>query len=401
MRRFPLSVIISGLCLYGLLGIPSSSASPNGPSGSGDFHDLISLTRDHYLSFEASGEALVEVERCCHGEATASVSVVTRSGTAQVESDFEETSKTVTFTEPVSADEVSIPLVDDGEAEALERIQVRIEDAAGGASISFPSEADVTIVDNDGPARFSMLSDTEEVFENRGPLELTVVRLGATDSAAAVEYATSDAGATASKDYNAVSGTLSFGIGERLKRVRVSTFDDEREEGAEQLNFTLTSPQGAGLAEPDTTVVTIADDEESSSDAVPPITAFHQPLDGKTYSASVARDVLIYAGDQDSGVRFVDFALQKKLHSGACSWYSRKEGSFVKGSCSAHRWIRLGGSDVAVHTLPRGILKPSVEGHRIQHYTATSRGVDVAGNLESEFERTRNLNRFEIREKRG
>jgi len=50
-----------------------------------------------------------------------------------------------------------------------------------------------------------------------------------------------------------------------------------------------------------------------------------------------------------------------------------------------------------VHTLPKGVLKPSTEGHRVQYYTATSRGIDELGNIETEFERTRNLNQFDVR----
>lgn len=395
MRRFPLATTI---LLVTLIGITPSSASPNeSAAGSEGLHDLINLSRDHFLAFEHASPALVEVKRCCHGESTVSVSVSTVTGSAQEGSDFTPTSKTVTFSQPVGADEVSIPLINDTEAEPLERLSVKLENATGGSSINFPSEADVTIIDNDGAARISMLTGAEEVFENRGPLELTVVRSGIVTSSATVEYSTTDSTATASEDYSAVSGTLSFGAGERLKRVRLTPIDDDSKEGKEEFTFSLSNPQGAVLDEPTTTVVTLADDEDASSDTVPPITAFHQPLDGKTYGARTARDVLIYAGDQGSGVRFVDFALQKKLRSGACSWYSRKTQSFIRGNCGEQRWIRLPASDVAVHTLPKGVLKPSTEGHRAQYYTATSRGIDELGNIETEFERTRNLNQFDVR----
>ncbi|MGI8407382.1 MAG: Calx-beta domain-containing protein, partial [Actinomycetota bacterium] len=278
-----------------------------------------------------------------------------------------------------------------------ESFNVAIESASGGASVTFPSEAAVTIVDDDGPARLSMLTPAEEIFENRGPLELTIVRSGEATSAVSVTFTTADGTAIAGEDYTTADGTLTFGAGERLKRVRLSPLNDPDPEGSETFDFIISSPAGAEITEPSKTTVTIADDEDASSDVEPPITAFHQPLHNKTYGARQARDILIFADDEASGVRSVDFALQMRMRSGVCRWYDRQEKTFTRGSCSKRVWVRLQpGTDVTVHSLP-DVFRSSTGGKRVRFYKAFSRGRDELGNVETSFEYARNLSRFDIR----
>lgn len=396
LRTFPKAVAL----LLGALvaGVPTpATPSPASQRGARDLHDVINFTRDHFLSFEHAGPALVEVERCCHGESETSVTVATTSGSAQEGADFTATSKTLRFTQPVAADEVPVPLLNDAEAEPIESFTVAIESASGGASVTFPSEAAVTIVDDDGPARLSMLTPAEEVFENRGPLELTIVRSGDATAAASVTFTTADGSAIAGEDYTPSEGSLTFGAGERLKRVKVSSLNDPDTEGAETFDFVLSAPAGAEITAPSVTTVTIADDEDASSDVEPPITAFHQPLHGKTYGAQQARDILIFADDEASGVRSVDFALQMRMRSGACRWYERREKAFSRGSCGKRVWMRLEpGSEVTVHSLPH-IFMSSTGGKRVRFYKAFSRGRDELGNVETSFEYRRNISRFDIR----
>ena len=60
-----------------------------------------------------------------------------------------------------------------------------------------------------------------------------------------VDYATSDGTATASADYTATSGTLTFAAGEKTKTVNVPILDDAVDEGEETFVLRLSNVQGA------------------------------------------------------------------------------------------------------------------------------------------------------------
>ena len=74
------------------------------------------------------------------------------------------------------------------------------------------------------------------------------VSLGkAADNPVTVDYATLDGTATAGEDYTAVSGTLTFAPGERIRRIKVPVLDDAHDEGEETLELTLSNASGAWL----------------------------------------------------------------------------------------------------------------------------------------------------------
>ena len=60
-----------------------------------------------------------------------------------------------------------------------------------------------------------------------------------------VDYATSDGTARADSDYTAVSGTLTFALGEGYKQVTVPILDDSIEDSGETFQFILSNPTGA------------------------------------------------------------------------------------------------------------------------------------------------------------
>ena len=64
-----------------------------------------------------------------------------------------------------------------------------------------------------------------------------------------MDYATSDATATAESDYTATSGTLTFTAGEISKTVSVPVLNDARDEGAETMKLTLANASGARIAD--------------------------------------------------------------------------------------------------------------------------------------------------------
>ncbi|HEX6641359.1 MAG TPA: Calx-beta domain-containing protein [Thermoanaerobaculia bacterium] len=66
----------------------------------------------------------------------------------------------------------------------------------------------------------------EEVLENAGTLQLTVLRSGSLDGSASVDYVTYGTSATEGEDFIAANGTLTFGDQESMKSIALSLIND-------------------------------------------------------------------------------------------------------------------------------------------------------------------------------
>ncbi len=117
-----------------------------------------------------------------------------------------------------------------------------------------------------GPSSFQMAAATERVGEGDGHATITVTRSGDTGLAATVDYATADGSATAPSDYTATSGTLHFAAGETSAAIPVPITDDSVHEDDEAFSVTLSAPtEGVTLAAPTSTTVTIADNDQTTT----------------------------------------------------------------------------------------------------------------------------------------
>jgi hypothetical protein len=109
---------------------------------------------------------------------------------------------------------------------------------------------------------FSFSSPTYSVPENGGSATNTVNRLGGTNGAVQVSYATVAGGTAASGvDYTSVSGVLNWTNGESgSKTFTVPILDDNQAETNETVNMALSSPSsGAALGAQSTAVLTIVE----------------------------------------------------------------------------------------------------------------------------------------------
>jgi CSLREA domain-containing protein len=105
------------------------------------------------------------------------------------------------------------------------------------------------------------------------PVTITVLRIGGSDGAASVHFATSNGNATAGSDYDAVSGDFTWADTDSTSR----TFDvvvhgDVSFEPNETVNLVLSNAQGATLGSPNKAVVGILND-----DALGGFISFSQP----------------------------------------------------------------------------------------------------------------------------
>ena len=396
MRRAALRGTAVGLTLLALPLIGPGSGRNVAVAAS--THDVINFVprSGRYVAFENAQFADVQMERCCHGLTDATVDVVTSAGDAIPGDDYTETRKTARFVEPIQDNDTLIPLLNDETEEPVERFDAHLQAPTGGATVGFPKDASVFIVDDDGEPRVSFILGDDHVFENRITLDVIIVRSGDPSVPVSVSYSTVDGTAVSGADYEAASGTLEFTASQRRKTITLSAIDDDLEEGDETFSMTLSSPTGAVLTEPSSFEVRIADDETPGSDTEPPVTAFHQPLNDRTYRARDLTDILVFADDADSGIKEVHIAIRKTLRSGRCAWYRKSSREFKRGPCADKVWIRLPGEETVVYSL-RDELDPSTKGASVRYYTAWSRGVDQLGNVETAFEHRRNFSRFEIK----
>src|SRR5262249_2101345 len=95
------------------------------------------------------------------------------------------------------------------------------------------------------------VADTTVAEGNSGTHDLafTVPPSAAATAAVTVAYATSNGTATAGSDYTAASGSLTFAPGETSKVIHVAVTGDTAVEANETVNLTLSSPNGATLAD--------------------------------------------------------------------------------------------------------------------------------------------------------
>jgi YD repeat-containing protein len=80
-----------------------------------------------------------------------------------------------------------------------------------------------------------------------------------------VGYATSDGSATAGSDYDETDGTLTFAPGDTSEIISIPVTNDTRDEPNETFTLALNSPANARLGTPNSTTVTITDDDVTPS----------------------------------------------------------------------------------------------------------------------------------------
>ena len=107
--------------------------------------------------------------------------------------------------------------------------------------------------------------------EDAGSVVVSLVRSGPADSTATVAVSTLNITAASGADFAAPTpATVTFGRGERLKRVSVPILDDSALEGNELFAVLIESPTGgASIGKPSATIVAIVDNERAPSDPEP------------------------------------------------------------------------------------------------------------------------------------
>ncbi len=207
------------------------------------------------------GETItITVQRVGGTAGTVSVQYASSDGTATAGTDYTAASGTLNFADGVASQTFTVTTTEDTTSEADETLVLALSNPSGGATLSTPNQAVLTIQDDDvstaGEIRFS--SSTYTVTESAGTATITVTRVSGSTGAVSVDFNTSDGTAIAGSDYIATSGTLNFADGETTKTITIVILLDSVSESDEALNVVLSNVTGgATLGSPNQAVLTI------------------------------------------------------------------------------------------------------------------------------------------------
>ena len=263
----------------------------------------------------------------------------------------------------------------------------------GGDNVRFeqPSSAALVILDDDAPTpTMSLAAGAYEESESTPLGGVPVFRGGNVSAPSTVDYTLGGGTATAGADYQAeTTGTLNFAPNDRVEVIPVTVVDDTAQETAETLDVSIS---GTGVEGTTTVPFTITDNEE----IYPPSSSLHHPNQGKKYPPTkyLIREIHIFTSDEGgAGTVAADFALRRNMKNKSCAWWNGKR--FKNGKCDAERWLQTDEYETDFYYIRLKELAASVG--TIRNYTAYSRAIDGAKNVESDFEVGRNANTFEIK----
>jgi hypothetical protein len=240
-----------------------------------DFEPAFQLSADRYTAAEPAasvGKLTLTVKRTGAPTLPAEVAYATSNGTAKAGEDYAGTTGTLSFLPGQVSKIVTLDILPDTVDEPIEAFTFGLDNARG-ATLGTPKAAVVSIGDNDVAGTVQLGAASYSVGEGAGLATVTVTRTGGTSSEATVAYLTGDDTARAGSDYDAASGTVTFGLGETTRTFTVTIRDDLVREGNETVKVALQDPgNGLFLGARKTALLWIVDDEATTIQESRPLT---------------------------------------------------------------------------------------------------------------------------------
>ncbi|RLE23906.1 MAG: hypothetical protein DRJ50_05455, partial [Actinobacteria bacterium] len=226
----------------------------------------VAFTSSTYNVGESAGTATVTVERI--GEITGPETVdwaTIAGGTATPGVDYETGSGVLNFDPATTSRTFEVTIQPDGDTEIDETLLLQLGNPSAGLMLGSPTQATLTILDDDGPPPVSFAAATASVVEVAGSIDLTVVLDRATDVPVDVQVDTADGSAVAGSDYTAVSQVVTIPATQTSGVVTIPISDDGLPEDDETFIVALSNPSGADLGAPNVATVTILGDSSLPS----------------------------------------------------------------------------------------------------------------------------------------
>jgi hypothetical protein len=263
----------------------------------------LALASSSWRVDEAAGTLSIGVTRS--GDLTGAVGVgyATADGSATAGEDYTPATGTLAWADGDGETKIiTIPILNDAILEMDEDFTVSLSAPTGGAVLTDPASALVTISDDESLPVQSTLAFTNQnlpILENAGSVTVSVARLLSSAGAVTVNYSTSPGTASSGVDYSPVSGTLSWADGEAgIKSFTVPIIDDLLVEANEAFTVNLTDPTGgAVLGSPSAATVTILENEVN----VQPSITLDRPSSGVAALSRISQSLQLAATTSDDG----------------------------------------------------------------------------------------------------
>ena len=224
----------------------------------------LQLSAATYNAFEGNSFS-VTVNRNGDVSAPTTIDYATSDGTATAGFDYSATSGTLTFAAGEFSKTISIPIINDPLYEGTsETFTLTLSNPSGGALLTSPASAVVTIQDNDSKPAIQMASSFSRA-EGNAPAVLTfpVTLSNPSVQTLTVDYTTADGTATAGNDFIATSGTLTFAPGVTSQSISVTVSGDTAVEPDENFFLRLSNATNASFISTTQSTVTLVNDDTS------------------------------------------------------------------------------------------------------------------------------------------
>ena len=227
-----------------------------------------------YTVPESTASAMITVTRTGPPLDVAKVQYSTSDGTARAGINYKATSGTLSFASGVTKGTFTVPLIGDKQVKGPQSVLLLLSSPTNTA-LGPLSSAVLTIGDVDAGGSVKLAAPTFSITEAAGSAVITVSRTGGTAGGVTVDYEATDqpcgsppcpGKAQGGFDYQAVTGTLTFGVGETTKSVLIPITNDNQVNGNRAFLVNLGNVQGgATLVAPVSAVVTIVNDDQGGA----------------------------------------------------------------------------------------------------------------------------------------
>ena len=223
----------------------------------------LSFATTNFVVNEGDGTAFLTVLRTNGSSGSVSVTYSTVPGTAQPGLNYTTVSGPLTFGNGEISKNIMVPLVDNNVVQGPVSLSVVLSNPTGNATLIAPTNTILTINDNDVGIAF--VNATNYVSETNSSGTIFVQRIGATNNVISANYFSTNGTAFAGTNYTAVSGVLTFNIGETLKAITVPLIDDPQVTGPLTFTLGLSNVVGGQIANPSNALVVIQDGDAGFS----------------------------------------------------------------------------------------------------------------------------------------